>query len=335
MSRFLVCPPDHFGIQYEINPWMRLSNTVDKDASRAQWQTLARVLEQDAGAKLERMTPVAGLPDLVFTANAGVVHDGTAVVSRFRHPERRGEEEHFARWFREHGYRVIHLDAECYFEGAGDLLGFPDTWFGGYRQRSDIKAHRVLSDVYGREILPLELVTSRFYHLDTCFCPLSNGELLYYPPAFDAYAQATIADRVDKRQTSRRASCRSRALCVQRRVRRAARGAAVWMSGNHGHAQRPRLHIPPRRPGSIPQIRRLCQMPHAGFGLAARTETRENFLKLLYTCIIGPIPSTASKQRIRKWKDLLPLNTGWMMSGTSENSKKFPAYSAKGQPWTS
>lgn len=223
VARFLVCPPDYFGIQYEINPWMRLSNAVDKDASLAQWQTLARVLEQDAGAKLERMTPVPGLPDLVFTANAGVLHNGTAVISRFRHRERRGEEEHFARWFREHGYRVILLDEGCYFEGAGDLLGFPDTWFAGYRQRSDITAHRVLSEIYGKEILPLELVTSRFYHLDTCFCPLSNGELLYYPPAFDAYAQATISDHVDERRRlvvshaeAARFACN--AVCVGRHV---------------------------------------------------------------------------------------------------------------------
>ena len=223
MTRLLVCPPDHFGIQYEINPWMRLSNAVDKDASQAQWQTLARVLEQDVGAKLERMTPVPGLPDLVFTANAGVLHNGTAVISRFRHPERRREEEHFAQWFSEHGYRVIRLDKDCYFEGAGDVLGFSDTWFAGYRQRSDIRAHRVLSDVYGKEILPLELVTSRFYHLDTCFCPLSNGELLYYPPAFDAYAQAAIADRVDERRClvvslaeAARFACN--AVCIGRHV---------------------------------------------------------------------------------------------------------------------
>ena len=223
MTRLLVCPPDHFGIQYEINPWMRLSNAVDKDASHAQWRTLTRVLEQKAGAKLERMTPVSDLPDLVFTANAGVLHNGTAVISRFRHPERRGEEKHFARWFREHGYHVILLDEECYFEGAGDVLGFPDTWFGGYRQRSDIKAHRVLSDVYGKEILPLELVTSRFYHLDTCFCPLSGGELLYYPAAFDSYARATISDRVDARRRivvshaeAERFACN--AVCVGRHV---------------------------------------------------------------------------------------------------------------------
>ena len=267
MACLLVCPPDHFGIQYEINPWMRLSNAVDKDASHAQWRTLTRVLEQEAGAKLERMTPVPGLPDLVFTANAGVLHNGTAVISRFRHPERRGEEKHFARWFKEHGYRVILLDEDCYFEGAGDVLGFPDTWFGGYRQRSDIKAHRVLSDVYGKEILPLELVTSRFYHLDTCFCPLSGGELLYYPGSVRLLCPGHDLGSSGRTAPHRRIPRRSRTLRVQRRLRRASRGAAFGVSGNHGHAQRPRLHASPPRPGPIPQIRRLRQMPHAGLGV--------------------------------------------------------------------
>lgn len=200
MSRLLVCPPDYFGIEYEINPWMRITNATDPERSRAQWHELARVLEEDAGAKLERLTPVKGLPDLVFTANAGVLHEGRAVISRFRHPERRAEEAHFARWFREQGYHVIQLEHDCYFEGAGDLLGFSDTWFGGYRQRSDITAYKLISDIYGKEILPLELVTPRFYHLDTCFCPLSHGELLYYPQAFDTYAQTTIAHRVDEQR---------------------------------------------------------------------------------------------------------------------------------------
>ncbi len=83
-----------------------------------------------------------------------------------------------------------------YFEGAGDLLGFPDGWFGGYRQRSEIRAFPILSEVFELEILPLELVDGRFYHLDTCFCPLSGGELLYYPAAFDQYAQSAIAERI-------------------------------------------------------------------------------------------------------------------------------------------
>ncbi|HEX5645356.1 MAG TPA: arginine deiminase-related protein [Nitrospira sp.] len=196
MSRLLVCPPDFFGIEYEINPWMRLSNRVDHEQAVKQWHGLMRVFVQDIGVTLERMAPVAGLPDLVFTANAGIVVGRTAVVSHFRYPERQREEAHFEGWFRDHGYEVVTLEKELYFEGAGDLLGFPDCWFGGYRQRSEIRAFPILSERLHREIIPLELIDGRFYHLDTCFCPLSGGELLYFLPAFDRYGQAAIAERV-------------------------------------------------------------------------------------------------------------------------------------------
>lgn len=223
MSRLLVCPPDFFGIEYEINPWMRLSNRVDHEQAVKQWHGLMRVFEHDAGGTLERMTPVAGLPDLVFTANAGVVVGRSAVVSRFRYPERQREEGYFEAWFREHGYEVVTLEIELYFEGAGDLLGFPDCWFGGYRQRSDIRAFPFLSERFHREIIPLELVDTRFYHLDTCFCPLSGGELLYFPPAFDRYGQTAIAERIP---TERRLSVPEdealrfacNAVCVGRHV---------------------------------------------------------------------------------------------------------------------
>ena len=198
MSRLLVCPPNYFGIEYEINPWMRLSNTVNPERAQAQWHRLMNVLEQETGAMLERIQPVPGLPDMTFTANAGIVSGRLAVPSRFRYLERQREERYFEAWFREHGYDVILLEEGLYFEGAGDLLGFPDIWFGGYRQRSDVRAFPRLSEIFGREIIPLELVNPYFYHLDTCFCPLSGGELLYYPPAFDPYAQAVIADRIEK-----------------------------------------------------------------------------------------------------------------------------------------
>ncbi|BCA55679.1 putative Dimethylargininase [Nitrospira sp. KM1] len=201
MSRLLVCPPDFFGIEYEINPWMRRSNTVNRDQAVEQWHELMTVLEYKAGAALERMTPVSGLPDLVFTANAGIVCARTAVVSHFRYAERQKEEAYFEDWFRLHGYRILTLEREHYFEGAGDLLELAGSWFGGYRQRTDIRSFPVLSEWFHREIISLELVDSRFYHLDTCFCPLTGGEVLYYPAAFDRYGQAAIHDRVplDKR----------------------------------------------------------------------------------------------------------------------------------------
>jgi len=223
MARLLVCPPDYYGIEYEINPWMRISNAADPEKSKAQWHNLMRTFEEDVGVELERMTPIKGLPDLVFTANAGSICEGKVVISQFRHPERRREEEHFKQWFSEHGYIIIPLGVDCYFEGAGDLLGFSDIWFGGYRQRSDIGAYAALREIFGKVILPLELVSDKFYHLDTCFCPLSGGELLYYPAAFDSYAQDTIANRIEEHRRivvpqieAERFACN--AVCVDRHV---------------------------------------------------------------------------------------------------------------------
>ncbi|MDK2742022.1 MAG: arginine deiminase-related protein [Nitrospira sp. BO4] len=196
MNRLLVCPPDFFGVEYEINPWMRLSNRVDHEQAVRQWHALMQVFEKDVGVALERMTPIAGLPDLVFTANAGVVVGHRAVVSRFRYPQRQREEAYFEHWFRGHAYDITTLEEGLFFEGAGDLLGFPECWYGGYRQRSDIRAFTVLSEHFQREIIPLDLVDPRFYHLDTCFCPLSGGELLYFEAAFDVYGRTAIAERV-------------------------------------------------------------------------------------------------------------------------------------------
>ncbi|MGH7255202.1 MAG: dimethylarginine dimethylaminohydrolase family protein, partial [Nitrospirales bacterium] len=130
MSRLLVCPPDYFQIDYEINPWMNRHHAVDPERARRQWERLMQTLEREAGAVLERMVPVPGLPDMVFTANAGVVFGRRAVPSRFRHPERQREETHFEAWFEAHGYELITLPAGVYFEGAGDLLGVPDLWLG-------------------------------------------------------------------------------------------------------------------------------------------------------------------------------------------------------------
>src|SRR5688500_1804110 len=181
MSRLLGCPPAHFGIESETNPWMRVSNTADLERARVQWHGLMHELEKTIGVTLERMEPIAGLPDMVFTANAGVVHGRLVVPSRFRHPERQREERYFEQWFRKYGYEMVFLEEGLYFEGAGDLLGFPEIWFGGYRQRTNIRAYPRLTEIFSREVIPLELVNPYFYHLDTCFCPLSGGELLYYP----------------------------------------------------------------------------------------------------------------------------------------------------------
>src|SRR5437879_7411522 len=98
MSRFLVCPPDQYQIAYEINPWMDVKRGADPTVARVQWNALAAVLEKNCGATLERIVPVAGLPDMVFTTNAGIVAGHTVVLSQFRYPERQPEETPFEQW---------------------------------------------------------------------------------------------------------------------------------------------------------------------------------------------------------------------------------------------
>ena len=196
MDRFLMCPPDYFGIAYEINPWMRLNNQSDPALARAQWQELHGVLTRELCAVVELMEPAPGLPDLVFTANAGYVQGCLFISSLFKHPERRGETPLFDAWFDSHGYRIGKLGPDCIFEGAGDALPMGEIIFAGYRHRSEICSHQALGEITRREVLSLELADPRFYHLDTCFCPLDGKTALYFPPAFDAYARTVLGETV-------------------------------------------------------------------------------------------------------------------------------------------
>lgn len=200
-DRFLMCPPQHFEVAYVINPWMegnvaRSSN----DAAMQQWSALRELVGRVA--QVETIAPAEGVPDLVFTANAGLVLGNKFVLSRFRHAERQKEEPHFAQWFAGHGFEVLTLPQDLSFEGAGDALfdrgNERDSgvlWMG-YGHRTEKACAPLLADMLDIEIEPLRLVNDRFYHIDTCFCPLQGGYLMYYPAAFDAASQARIAARV-------------------------------------------------------------------------------------------------------------------------------------------
>jgi N-dimethylarginine dimethylaminohydrolase len=85
------------------------------------------------------------------------------------------------------------------FSGRGRRLHLgrgARTVLGGYGQRSTRQAAAEVSAFFGRETTALELVSPRFYHLDVCFCPLSGGEIFYYPPAFSGASLAAIRDVV-------------------------------------------------------------------------------------------------------------------------------------------
>ncbi len=190
--RYLMCPPEHFAVLYEINPWMHREVAVDRDRARAQWENLRGCLEQ-AGAAIEVLPPHPDVPDIVFTANAGLVNGDQFIPSRFRHPERQGEVPHDVAWFSAHGYRIDELPLGVSHEGAGDALPFANVLVSGYRWRSDAASHAYLSRLTGAAVRSIELVDERYYHLDITFCPLDDRRAIVNPSAWDDYGRRVMA----------------------------------------------------------------------------------------------------------------------------------------------
>jgi N-dimethylarginine dimethylaminohydrolase len=191
----LMCPPDYFAIEYEINPWMNIRVGSEADVARQQWSALYETI-RSLGVKVDLIKPVRGLPDLVFTANAGLVFENLFIGSRFRYGVRQGEATYFEDWARGRDFEIIELPPGYNFEGAGDALFCGETLIAGYRFRSDVRSHQWIGERLGVEVLPLELIDPRFYHLDTCFCPLAPDLALYYPGAFDQYGCSVLHDRI-------------------------------------------------------------------------------------------------------------------------------------------
>jgi N-dimethylarginine dimethylaminohydrolase len=196
---FLMCPPTLYDVNYVINPWMA-GNVHRSSRQRAtdQWTALHSAVANIADVLL--VEPQPGSPDMVFTANAGLVFDGTVALSSFYHPERQGEEPHFRRWFQESGFAICDVPRRTPFEGEGDALFEADgsRLWAGHGPRTDENSLRQLTDLWNIEVVPLRIVDPRFYHLDTCFCPLSSGEVMYYPAAFDSESQQRIEARYPK-----------------------------------------------------------------------------------------------------------------------------------------
>src|SRR3981189_2965883 len=183
---FLMCPPTLYDVDYVINPWMA-GNVHASSRTRAaeQWQRLYEAVSKIASVEL--IEPESGSPDMVFTANAGLERNGVVAISSFFHPERQGEEPYFRRWFREAGYTLVDIPRATPFEGEGDALFSTDgrcLWIG-HGPRPALSSPHMLRDLWDIPVVPLHLIDPRFYHLDTCFAPLEDGYVMYFPDAFD------------------------------------------------------------------------------------------------------------------------------------------------------
>ncbi len=192
-----MCEPTWFGVEYVINPWMEGQvGRASRDAARQQWQALYELLRPLASIVVQPAAP--HLPDLCFVANAGLVLDDLFVPSVFRVRQRAPEVAHDKAFFAARGLRVVELPDDQAFEGEGDALfqpGEPLLW-AGYGVRSSLESHRTLTGLLDVEVVSLRLVDERFYHLDTCFAPLPEGRVLYYPAAFDELSLREIERRI-------------------------------------------------------------------------------------------------------------------------------------------
>jgi ornithine--oxo-acid transaminase len=192
---YLMCPPEHYEVAYSINPWMDLTVPVDRARARAQWDELVAALRA-AGADVRTIEPQPGLPDMVFTANAGLVVGDAFVPAAMRNEERRAEGDHFAAWFAANGYRVAPFSDGAVQEGAGDALPFAGRLVGGYRTRSSEESYAELARLTGARPAPVELVDPRFYHLDLAFCPLGEGRAMVVPSALTEAGRAVVSELV-------------------------------------------------------------------------------------------------------------------------------------------
>lgn len=196
MTRLLMCRPDHYGIYYEINPWMDRGRQADRGIALRQWEALYQLLTEKLQVQIELLPAVPGLPDLCFTANAGLLVKSLFVSSRFRYREREAEGPHVTQWFLKRNYRVACLPEPAFFEGEGDALFCGDLLLAGYRFRSELQAHHLLEELVGLAVHSLELADPWFYHLDTCLCPLQPGRAAYYPEAFSPASQRLLKEMI-------------------------------------------------------------------------------------------------------------------------------------------
>lgn len=196
LMKFLMCKPVFFQVQYVINPWMDLKQSIDLERVHREWQTLYNTIV-GLGAKIELIKPIQNLPDMVFTANAGLYFKNKVFVSRFKHIERRGEEKYFLEWFTQKGFNVVYDEHSDAFEGAGDALKIGDKLFAAYGFRTDRSYYEKLPDFADGNLIFCELVDPYFYHLDTCFCPINPNLAIWNPKAFSKQSRIQIENNIE------------------------------------------------------------------------------------------------------------------------------------------
>lgn len=192
MKRILLCPPDFYDIEYEINPWMHKDNDVVSSKAHEEYEQIKKIF-LELGAEIHEIKQVKGLPDMVYTANCGEVVGNTFIVAKFRYKERQGESAAFQEYFeKEFGFKTVALPEGVYFEGQGDLLNDGTRYFFGWGKRSSREAKEHLETRLNAPVFAFETINPYYYHLDTCFAPLSEEIVMINQRSFNPEDLALI-----------------------------------------------------------------------------------------------------------------------------------------------
>lgn len=195
--KFLMCPPKHFRVDYEINVWMRKHRSVNKSEVQKQYETLKNIY-QNLGIEVLEIEQHPDLPDMVYAANYGFVYKNIFVRANFKHEERKKEAELAAEYMGNLGYEVRTLPEGLTFEGQGDLFYCEGKFYSGYGFRTKIETIKELEKIFEQEVVALKLVDPRWYHCDTCFLPLGQKRVMIAPEAFDKESLEKIHSEFDE-----------------------------------------------------------------------------------------------------------------------------------------
>jgi arginine dihydrolase len=198
LRHYLMCPPTYFDVVYSINPWMDPNGGVDRGLAIRQWSGLVDAYRA-TGHRVELLEPLPGLPDMVFAANGAIVVDGNILPARFANPQRESESAEHAVWHRRNGLLYGGSEVQqpaAINEAEGDFAVLSTRILAGYGFRTTPEAHHELATLTGREVITLELVDPRFFHLDLALAVLDDkrDHIAYHPEAFSQPSRRLLAE---------------------------------------------------------------------------------------------------------------------------------------------
>lgn len=194
---YLMVEPDHFRVDYAINPFMHLYDQPDRVRAREQWLAIIAAI-QTAGGTVQVMPQLAEAPDMVYAMNLGLALGDQVVLSHMRYVQRRMESAAASAWFADHGFarRWIGRDGVgAHFE-AGDAFAWRGELVVGYGPRTEELALKHLAGDLGVSVHGIRITNPAMYHMDIGFCPLDETRAMVAPSAFDDGSAAALLDLV-------------------------------------------------------------------------------------------------------------------------------------------